>query len=49
MNIKSLLEKEHSKSITNEIVNSILSGKSDVSELMNCFFSDNHRLCQRAA
>ena len=49
MNIKELLQSAHSKNITTSIVNEIISGNTDIKELMLCFFSKDQRLCQRAA
>ena len=49
MKIKELLLTAHSKQVTSEIVSSILSGQAKIAELMDCFFSNNQLLCQRAA
>jgi hypothetical protein len=49
MNIKEALEAEHSKALTMRIIAYIGDDTERFDELMNCFFSENNRLCQRAA
>lgn len=49
MNIKEALEAEHSKAVTMRIIAYIGDDTERFEELMNCFFSENNRLCQRAA
>lgn len=49
MDIKTLLQTGHSKEITSSIVNAVLSGDVKIKDLMVCFFSQDSRLCQRAA
>lgn len=49
MNIKEALEAEHSKALTVRIINYIGNDSERLAELMACFFSENLRLCQRAA
>lgn len=49
MNIAQALENKHSKAQAEEIVQSIVMNPSKMEELMECFFSDNIRICQRAA
>ena len=49
MNFRNLLEKEHSKSNTSKIVKYIAKHPEALSNLMDCFFDGDIRLCQRAA
>ncbi len=49
MNIKQALEAEHSKVLTHRIINYIGDDAERMAELMDCFFSDHYRLCQRAS
>ena len=49
MNIKEALEAEHSKALTMRIIAYIGDDTERFDELMNCFFSENNRLCQRTA
>ncbi len=49
MNIKQALEAEHSKALTLRIINYIGDDADRMAELMDCFFSDTYRLCQRAS
>lgn len=44
-----LLEEEHSKELSLAIVNEVINNPDRMSELMECFFSDDLRICQRAA
>lgn len=47
--IKELLSTEHSKKVTSQIIDMALEDKAALQELMTCFFSDDSRICQRAA
>ncbi|MBL7814650.1 MAG: hypothetical protein JNL70_06560 [Saprospiraceae bacterium] len=49
MNIKEALEAEHSKTLTLKILDYIGHDLTRLDELMACFFSEQYRLCQRAA
>jgi hypothetical protein len=49
MNIKEALEAEHSKPQTMRIIAYIGEDTERFEELMNCFFAENYRLCQRAS
>ncbi len=49
MNIQAALEAEHSKALTLRILQYIGDDAERLSELMDCFFSKDYRLCQRAA
>ena len=49
MDIKQALEAEHSKALTFSIINYIGDDANRMAELMDCFFSDQYRLCQRAS
>ncbi len=49
MNIKQALEAEHSKALTLRIINYIGDDAERMAELMDCFFADQYRLCQRAS
>lgn len=49
MNIQNCLNAEHSKSNVDKIINYIGQDSDKLNELMACFFSENIRLCQRAA
>jgi hypothetical protein len=49
MIIQAVLEAEHSKTSTLRILGYIGDDPMRMQELMDCFFSDNLRLCQRAA
>jgi len=46
---KELLTHEHSRQTTDEILRQIQSEPKRIEELMECFLSDDLRLCQRAA
>lgn len=49
MYIKEIINSGHSKSIAQSIANYVVLHPDAISELMECFFSDNYRTCQRAA
>jgi hypothetical protein len=49
MNFKECLAKEHSKKVTNQLVNQILKEPSLMNEFMEVFLGDSHRITQRAA
>jgi hypothetical protein len=49
MNIKEALDAEHSKALTLGIINYVGDDADRMAELMDCFFSDHYRLCQRAS
>ncbi len=49
MNIRLLLESEHNKSTTESIVKCVYRNPHKLEELMDCFFDDNYRICQRAS
>lgn len=49
MNLKEALNAEHSKALTLRIINYIGDDADRMAKLMDCFFSDQYRLCQRAS
>ena len=49
MNLREAILKEHSKAQTTHIVNYIGNDVERFAELMNLFFNDEYRVCQRAA
>ncbi len=49
MNIQQVLEAEHNKPQILRIIAYIGDDTERFDELMNCFFADNYRLCQRAS
>lgn len=49
MTFRNILLSEHSRKATDTILNAIKEDTGRISELMECFFDDNLRLCQRAA
>lgn len=49
MNIKDILNTAHSKKNSDYIINCVLNDDTKIVELMECFFSKDLRLCQRAS
>jgi hypothetical protein len=49
VNIRSILLEEHSRNVTNTILEAVKNDHSLIKELMDCFFDANLRVCQRAA
>lgn len=49
MNFKDALSLEHSKSLAQEIANIAAQKPSKLKELMECFFDDELRICQRSS
>ena len=49
MDIKKVLEEEHSRVATDKVLGYIQSNPDKIGELMSCFFDDNPHICQRAA
>jgi hypothetical protein len=47
--IYSILAKDHSKQSINAIVSTILADPTLLDDLMECFFSEDYRICQRSA
>ena len=49
MDIRQVLMEEHSRYQSQKVVDYILAHRESINELMECFFDDDLRLCQRAA
>ena len=49
MTFREMLMAEHSREVTNKILEEIRQNPSRIDELMDCFLDSNNRICQRAA